>query len=128
MTNITNQQGSEPLSGQSSNRRGAKLWVGIAAFAGVATCAIFFGPRLLGRSTVQAAPPSLPVVTVSEPLRRDLDSRLHFLGQFSPVERVELRSQVGGTLTKIGFKDGDVVRKGRSGSITGELTKHGCGH
>lgn len=69
MTNITNQQGSEPLSGQSSNRRGAKFWVGAVAFAGVATCAIFFGPRLLGRSTVQAAPPSLPVVTVSEPLR-----------------------------------------------------------
>jgi RND family efflux transporter MFP subunit len=28
------------------------------------------------------------------------------------VERVELRAQVGGTLTQIGFKDGDVVRKG----------------
>lgn len=112
MTNTTNQQGSEPLSGQSPNRRGAKFWVGAVAFAGVATCALLFGPRLLGRSTVQAAPPSLPVVTVSEPLRRDLDSRLQFLGQFSAVERVELRSQVGGTLTKIGFKDGDVVRKG----------------
>jgi multidrug efflux system membrane fusion protein len=35
------------------------------------------------------------------------------LGQFSAVERVELRAQVGGTLTEIGFKDGDVVRKGQ---------------
>jgi multidrug efflux system membrane fusion protein len=34
------------------------------------------------------------------------------LGQFSPVNRVELRAQVGGTLVSIGFKDGDVVRKG----------------
>jgi RND family efflux transporter MFP subunit len=37
---------------------------------------------------------------------------LQFLGQFSGVERVELRAQVGGTLTQIGFKDGDVVKKG----------------
>jgi RND family efflux transporter MFP subunit len=112
MTNVTNQQGSEPLNGHSSHRRGAKFWVGTAAVAGLVTCAIIFGARLLGGSTVQAALPSPPVVTVSEPLRRDVDSRLQFLGQFSPVERVELRSQVGGTLTKIGFRDGDVVRKG----------------
>lgn len=112
MTNITNQQEPEPLSGQPSHRRGPKFWVGAAAITGLVTCAIVFGSRFVGRSTVQAAPPSAPVVTVSEPLRRDLDSRLEFLGQFSPVERVELRAQVGGTLTKIGFKDGDVVRKG----------------
>ena len=39
-------------------------------------------------------------------------SRLGFLGQFSAVERVELRAQVGGTLTGIYFKDGDIVHKG----------------
>jgi len=43
---------------------------------------------------------------------RDVDSRLGFLGQFSAVEHVELRAQVGGTLTGIHFKDGDVVQKG----------------
>ena len=41
-----------------------------------------------------------------------LNGRLQFLGQFSPVDQVELRAQVGGTLTYIGFKDGDVVPKG----------------
>jgi RND family efflux transporter MFP subunit len=41
-----------------------------------------------------------------------VDGRLEFLGQFSAVERVELRAQVGGTLTQIGFKDGDIVQKG----------------
>lgn len=112
MTSITNQQEPEPLSGQPSHRRGPKFWVGAAVIAGLVTCAIVFGSRFVGRSTVQAALPSAPIVTVSEPLRRDLDSRLQFLGQFSPVERVELRAQVGGILTKIGFKDGDVVRKG----------------
>jgi membrane fusion protein, multidrug efflux system len=49
---------------------------------------------------------------VSKPLVRELDSRLGFLGQFSAVDQVELRAQVGGTLTGIHFKDGDIVHKG----------------
>jgi RND family efflux transporter MFP subunit len=43
---------------------------------------------------------------------RNLDSTLGFLGQFSAVDEVELRAQVGGTLTEIHFKDGAIVRKG----------------
>src|SRR6185437_17041975 len=58
-----------------------------------------------------AALPPAPQVSVSKPLVRELDSRLGFLGQFSPVEQVELRAQVGGTLTGIHFKDGDIVNK-----------------
>ncbi|WP_429260802.1 efflux RND transporter periplasmic adaptor subunit [Paraburkholderia sp. GAS334] len=42
----------------------------------------------------------------------ELDTRLGFLGQFSAVDQVELRAQVGGTLTGIYFKDGDIVHKG----------------
>jgi RND family efflux transporter MFP subunit len=45
-------------------------------------------------------------------LTRELDTRVGFLGQFSAVDEVELRAQVGGTLTDIHFKDGDIVRKG----------------
>jgi membrane fusion protein, multidrug efflux system len=55
---------------------------------------------------------ALPQVVVSTPLVRVVDSRLAFLGQFSAVEHVELRAQVGGTLTGIHFKDGDIVHKG----------------
>src|SRR5258708_40217722 len=51
--------------------------------------------------SIIAAP---PVVMVSAPLTHNLDTRRQFLGQFSPVESVELRAQVGGTLTQIGFK------------------------
>src|SRR6266446_3723385 len=43
-------------------------------------------------STPPAAQP--PSVTVSTPLQRDLETRLHFLGQFAAVEHVELRAQV----------------------------------
>src|ERR1700733_14607952 len=53
-----------------------------------------------------------PVVTVSAPLAHNLDTRRQFLGQFSAVQKVELRAQVGGTLTAIHFKDGDIVHKG----------------
>jgi membrane fusion protein, multidrug efflux system len=59
-----------------------------------------------------AAAPTPPVVTVSQPLRHEVDVRAGFLGQFSAVDRVELRAQVGGTLTEIHFKDGQIVHKG----------------
>ena len=59
-----------------------------------------------------AGPPALPKVLASKPLVRTLDTRRGFLGQFSAVERVELRAQVGGTLTGIFFKDGDIVHRG----------------
>ena len=61
---------------------------------------------------VASVAPALPQVVVSKPLVREVDARLGFLGQFSAVEQVELRAQVGGTLTGIHFKDGDVVHKG----------------
>jgi RND family efflux transporter MFP subunit len=52
------------------------------------------------------------VVFVSTPAQRTIEKRLQFLGQFAAVQQVELRPQVGGTLTKISFKDGDIVQKG----------------
>jgi RND family efflux transporter MFP subunit len=61
---------------------------------------------------VAAPPPSLPFVTVSQPLQRTEQSTIRFFGQFSAVDTVELRAQVGGTLTDIDFKDGQVVHKG----------------
>jgi len=63
-------------------------------------------------NAVASVAPALPQVVVSKPLVREVDARLGFLGQFSAVEQVELRAQVGGTLTGIHFKDGDVVHKG----------------
>jgi RND family efflux transporter MFP subunit len=59
-----------------------------------------------------AASPLLPEVTVATPLQDAVAPTTSFLGQFSAVESIELRAQVGGTLTQIGFRDGQVVRKG----------------
>jgi RND family efflux transporter MFP subunit len=96
-----------------STRPGKKVWVGSAA--AVIALAVAGGLVLVSEETATpahaAAAPTLSV-KVSTPLERNLEPRLGFLGQFSAVDRVELRAQVGGTLTAIRFKDGDVVRKG----------------
>jgi len=74
-----------------------------------ATLAYLYG----GSDAATSSPPvSVPQVVVSKPLAREIDWRLGFLGQFSAIEQVELRAQVGGTLTGIHFKDGGIIHKG----------------
>jgi membrane fusion protein, multidrug efflux system len=88
-----------------------KTWgtvVAVLIVAGLGYLALPF------RKSGPASPPpaaALPV-TVSKPLQRNVDVRLGFLGQFSAVNRVELRAQVGGILTEIHFQDGQIVHKG----------------
>ena len=54
----------------------------------------------------------MPAVSVSLPLRETISARATFLGQFSAVDRVELRAQVGGILSEIHFRDGQIVHRG----------------
>jgi|GraSoi_2013_60cm_1033757.scaffolds.fasta_scaffold08482_2 RND family efflux transporter MFP subunit len=95
-----------------SAKPGVKAWAVSLIALGAVAGGVIAGPRLLmpAAGAAAAAPP--PSVAVSAPLQRDVASRLEFLGQFSAVQRVELRPQVGGTLTQIGFTDGDIVHKG----------------
>ena len=89
-----------------------KAWPWLVAGVGLAVAAltwIGFSYHQGGRATSTVP---LPRVTVSKPLLRDVDTRVGFLGQFSAIDRVELRAQVGGTLTEIHFKDGQIVHKG----------------
>jgi multidrug efflux system membrane fusion protein len=86
-----------------------KVWAGVGAV--VATLVLAAAKVHSGAPSSAPAQP-LASVTVSTPLQRDLDTQAAFLGQYSAVEKVELRAQVGGTLTEIHFKDGDIVRKG----------------
>jgi membrane fusion protein, multidrug efflux system len=112
--------GTELASDQRTKRKGqrtrgrtaAKLWVA-AGLAGIALVSAWlkYSPDA-SRSSADTRPAALPQVVVSKPLVQDLDTQLGFLGQFSAVSQVELRAQVGGTLTGIFFKDGDIVRKG----------------
>ena len=111
-TQLTSDEQVENNRPRTNGRASAKLW-SAAGLAGVVFVGAWlkYSPRASG-SSVGAPPAALPQVVVSKPLAQDMDTRLGFLGQFSAVSQVELRAQVGGTLTGIFFKDGDIVRKG----------------
>jgi multidrug efflux system membrane fusion protein len=85
--------------------------ISVAALSLVAA-GVIEGPRLLASPPAEVIAVSPPVVSVAVPVQRSLATRVQFLGQFSAVQNVELRPQVGGALTQIGFKDGDIVQKG----------------
>ena len=111
-TQLTSDERQEGSGQRNNGRMSAKLWIA-AGLAGVVFVGAWlkYSPRASG-SSAGAPPAALPQVVVSKPLSQDIDTRLGFLGQFSAVSQVELRAQVGGTLTGIFFKDGDIVRKG----------------
>jgi RND family efflux transporter MFP subunit len=85
-------------------------WVGAVLLAALATAAAEHAWR--GDATQAPSPPPPPQVTVAKPLQQTVADTTVLLGQFSAVDSVELRAQVGGTLVAITFKDGQVVHKG----------------
>ncbi|SAK91558.1 RND family efflux transporter MFP subunit [Caballeronia pedi] len=86
-------------------------WIGKGVAGLVIAAAAAAAFHLHGSDAAPIAVPP-PSVTTSAPLQRDIEDRLGSLGQFSAVNRVELRAQVGGTLTQIHFRDGDIVHQG----------------
>ncbi len=102
----------ESITGQRPSKPSIKAWAASLIALGVVAGGVIAGPRLLSSSTPHAAAAPPPRVAVSIPLQRQVDGRIEITGQFSAVQQVELRAQVGGTLTQIGFKDGDIVHKG----------------
>lgn len=114
ITEITPEGGeiARTLDGRTGSRAARRVaWlvaVGVVAFAGIA------GGLAWKNLDVRApaAPPPPPQVTVSPPVQRTVQATARFLGQFSAVDSVQVRAQVGGTLTAIGFHDGQIVHKG----------------
>src|SRR6516164_11283714 len=98
-TELASDERAERMGRKTSGRASARLWVA-ASLAGI----VFVGgwhrySRGATRSSADTRPAALPEIVVSKPLVQDLDTQLGFLGQFSAVSQVELRAQVGGTLT-----------------------------
>ena len=91
--------------------RGRRQWL---ALVGVMAMLAAVGGARVWRAGEHpaAAPPPPPQVTVGAPLQRTVQPMGGFLGQFSAVDNVELRAQVGGVLTAIDFRDGQIVHKG----------------
>ncbi len=96
--------------------RRRRRWGALALVGVIAALAAVGGERGWRAGDRPAAPPPPPPpppqVTVSLPLQRTVQATGRFLGQFSAVDSVELRAQVGGTLTAIEFQDGQIVHKG----------------
>src|SRR6266403_3886891 len=112
MKNAVTQEEAGSLTTERPGKPGVKAWAISLVVLGLVAGGVIVAPRLFVPSADQTAAPPPPSVAVSAPLQRDIDVRLQFLGQFSAVQQLELRAQVGGTLTQIGFKDGDIVHKG----------------
>src|SRR3984957_7814137 len=112
MSDVLTHRHAGALTSQQFARPGFKAW-GVPLIAlGLVAGGVVVGPQLLALSAAAAAPLAPPRLGFGRPPSRDVAGRLEFLGQFSAVQSVELRAQVGGTLTQIGFKDGYIVHQG----------------
>jgi membrane fusion protein, multidrug efflux system len=101
----------EKRSGLRARRPASRTWI-VGATAALFLLLVYLGASYYKSGQAVAPQVAVPSVTVSRPLQRDVDTRRGFLGQFSAIDRVELRAQVGGTLTEIHFQDGQIVHKG----------------
>lgn len=98
-----------------SQRGGTRKWWMTATFGVVVLAAGALAAERFyagAQASVPASAPPPPEVTVSVPLQSKLASWTAFTGQFSAVDRVEIRAQVSGYLTEIHFTDGQIVNKG----------------
>jgi len=64
------------------------------------------------RQQQAAAAPPPPPVTVTQPVKRTVTDWDEFTGRFEAVEEVQVRPRVGGSVTSVEFKDGDMVHTG----------------
>lgn len=64
-------------------------------------------------SAKKSAPPSLPPVSVSAPVARQVVDWDEFVGRFEAIQTVEVRPRISGYVQKVAFRDGDIVKKGQ---------------
>lgn len=67
---------------------------------------------LLGEGHARVNQVQLPKVAVSHPLAREVTDHTDFRGRVEPGELAEVHARLGGEVTAIAFKPGDVVKKG----------------
>jgi len=65
-----------------------------------------------GDKPPQPAAAAAPPVTVAQPTKRTVTDWDEFTGRFEAVEEVQVRARVGGFVTSVEFKDGDMVHTG----------------
>lgn len=71
------------------------------------------GVALGGHKAPAAAAPPPPVVTVANPLAREVNEWDDYVGRFEASRTVEVRPRVSGAVTAIHFTDGAIVKQGQ---------------
>jgi multidrug efflux system membrane fusion protein len=86
----------------------------IRSFCGLSPILIVLAGLLSGCEGKQApqAAAAAPPVTVAQPVKRTVTDWDEFTGRFDAVEEVQVRARVGGFVTNVEFKDGDMVHAG----------------
>jgi multidrug efflux system membrane fusion protein len=59
-----------------------------------------------------AAPPEAAPVTVASVARQDVPLEVRAIGHVEPFTTVDVKARVGGQVTRVGFREGENVRKG----------------
>ena len=62
----------------------------------------------------KSTPPPASKVTVATPLAMNVIDWDDYVGQFTAIDSVDVRPRVSGYLLGVGFKDGEMVRKGQT--------------
>lgn len=70
------------------------------------------GGGLLNDPEPAAPPKAPPIVTVAQPLVRDVAEWDNFIGRFAPSRTVDVRPRVSGEIVGVHFRDGQIVQKG----------------
>jgi RND family efflux transporter MFP subunit len=88
--------------------------VAFHSLRGVRPLIVLFAVALSGCSDKppQPAAAAAPPVTVAQPTKRTVTDWDEFTGRFDAVEEVQVRARVGGFVTNVEFKDGDMVHTG----------------
>jgi len=76
------------------------------------SAALFLVSGCGGDADAQAGPPPTPPVSVAPAVQRPVADSEEFSGRLEAAEYVELRPRVSGTIDKVHFADGALVRKG----------------
>ena len=78
----------------------------------LAAVLVMAAPAACSRSDARPPRPSVPV-TVAPVRQRSVPYEISAIGSVTPIQTVAVRSQVSGTLLRVGFQEGDEVQKGQ---------------
>jgi RND family efflux transporter MFP subunit len=86
----------------------------LASRGGVGSLAVLLAVTLsgCGEKPAPQAAAAPPPVTVAQPVKRTVTDWDEFTGRFEAVEEVQVKARVGGFVTNVQFKDGDMVHTG----------------